>query len=199
MTTGWTYVCAGALVVGVALLLLELLSIEFALRHSVRASSRYALFAVRDRLVRIAVDGLMRVDDELWRDTYGGVNHLLTSRKSLIGMSNDHIRLLLSLARNREARERFELYGRRFSAACAEVPQFGEAMGAANRAVFEMCTARTSRLAFKAYRVLLKTAAVALAACSSGLRGAASFLAVARGDDVEASRFIAFQHRQAYA
>jgi hypothetical protein len=175
----------------------SLLRTEAVLRRSRLLTGRYQLFATRDRLVRLVVDDAMSEADPLWVDSYGGVNDLLdvSFQGGLIRMINDHLRFHLRLARSDVFRGRFLEYRERLKSKAEAVPEFGETLVQMDRAVFEMCGRRTSRIAVRCYTYTLKLAAGCLALLCFGLRGMHVCLQMMRAKHAQ-SQFLAFHHRE---
>jgi hypothetical protein len=176
----------------------EIVRVASVIRRSVLDTSRYPLFAARDRLVRLVVEGKMKEDDPLWRDTYGGVNEFLdqSSRVGLVSLCHSHLRLLLRMATRPELRRQFEAYRARLDEAAQQSPDFGNAMEAANKAVWEMCRRRSPLWALPSYLLGLEVLANGLRVMGLGLKELALCLRVAGGRE-NLSPLLAFRHHLA--
>ena len=192
---------AVALAIGTALVLASILNVERTIRRSVYFTSRFPLFAARDHLVRLVAEKKMDERDALWRDAYWGVNDLLDAsrRIGLVGLINRHLRFSFRLATNRELQRRFGVYYKGLKEAAERVPDFGQALVNADRAVFEMCRRRTSPLSLRTYMLGLKVLGALLALVRNGIKGLVAFLDIIRGNSAMTSQFIAFHHHDAAA
>jgi hypothetical protein len=123
-------------------------SIRSELRTAHLESSRFPLFAARDHLVQLAVEGKMTEDDEAWLATYRTINWLLGIERRL-----DAVNLLFNLVRNKVAeaknpdlKRQGDLHLRMIRRAETETPEFKAVRDEMASGMLHMVEKRTGRV-----------------------------------------------------
>lgn len=114
-------------------------------RQSRRDSSRFEMFAVRDRLVYLVASHKMREDDPAWQMLYGTINRLLdlSYQTTTLGQLIESARHASRIATDRRCAERVETFRNILSKAEQESPEFTEVVQEMEDALASMARART--------------------------------------------------------
>lgn len=145
------------------------------LHAQLRETSRFPLFAARDRLVALVAEGRVREDDEGWRALYCSVNSFLGMHQKLhaFDIAVNYLRFMLAIARDPELEKTYERERRTEDDLVAKVPAFAEARDAVNEAMVHLVARRTTRLheaLLLGFVLMIRVATIAL---RFGLRPAA--------------------------
>jgi len=114
-------------------------------RQSRRDSSRFEMFAVRDRLVDLVASQQMREDDPAWQMLYITVNQLLdlSYQTTTLGQLIESARHASRIATDRRCAERVETSRSILSKAEQENPEFTQVVQEMEDALAAMARART--------------------------------------------------------
>ncbi len=137
-----------ALLVALPLGLWDVIRTELAIRASVRNTSRFELFAVRDRLVDLVVTGKVREDDSVWRAAYEATNNSLSlnSKRDLWGEVARQLRFNYRAVTDDSLRRGVLKFSRKVDKACKRVPELRPILDDMVKADLYMLANRTGRL-----------------------------------------------------
>jgi hypothetical protein len=121
-------VCLGLAAAAFALWCHYLIAVWRESLRSRKEISRYPMFAARDRLVRLVIDGEMSEGDPAWRATYASVTELLKmhQRLRLINVVSNFARHIVEVLTNPAVRERTERLNLQLKRAKKASPAFAE-------------------------------------------------------------------------
>jgi hypothetical protein len=125
-------------------------------RKHEKVSSRFPMFAARDALVRVVLDGKVDEDNEFWRASYRATNGFLNlqRRLDLWDFLKDHVRHNMELQAE-ERRVRFESFCSEMKGLEKEVPEYGKAIEDMGGALFHMVMTRTSKFGLVALLIFV--------------------------------------------
>lgn len=132
--------------VSLVLLLRYLLSTNRILGEALRETSRFPLFAARDRLVCLVADGKMEEKDPAWQAIYSQVNFLLRmeQRLHLVDFATRYVKSQMQANHNAKYRAQLDRMRKIEAEAVARVPEFGAAIRAVNIGFIHIVHRRTS-------------------------------------------------------
>jgi hypothetical protein len=171
--------CAAALF-GLVVIAARIVMVRRAIRRSVFNTSRFPLFAARDRLIELVRVGAIAEEDHVWSGMYGAVNDLLNPRKrhTLFSMLHESLGFAVRVASNKGFRQRFVQFRQEIDRKSEEVPALKEVLDEVNRALWEMYYRRTVIFWLRAYIFALRK----LALLFGFIRGGISAYRSLRGD-----------------
>ncbi len=193
--------CASVLAfVGFACLVHYHFAAARALGRAKRETSRFPLFAARDRLVMLVADGTMDEEDPSWARLYKSVNFLLQLEQQLhaLDVAMKYINYQIALAKNPELQERLRQFERESQETQRKIPEFRAAQDALNRALAHMIGARTTawhKVVLYSLVVVIRVIGIALNAGTETAKTV--FRAVRRGpsaDDLNGWRRVTEDH-----
>lgn len=132
-----------------------------------KETSRFRLFAARDRLVRLVIDGRVSADEEAWRRLYSSVNNLLGLDKQLhlVDVTLRYMKFSLERARNPMLAAESDRCKRAEDKLARKVPAFEKVRSEVDTALLHLVWCRTTKVhvaTILTMIVLLRAAAVAL-------------------------------------
>lgn len=141
-------VCAVALIAALAQMILYLASVSRELHEARRDTSRFPLFAVRGKLVRLVAEGELAEDDPAWRNLYAQVNFLLRmdQRLDLPDLVSRYLRSQVEAEQDQVIKARISDQIALEEQTAARVPGFAEAVEETHRALLFLVHRRTTRL-----------------------------------------------------
>lgn len=114
-------------------------------RNSRRDSSRFDMFAVRDRLVFLVASKRMSEDDPAWQIMYETVNTTLdiSYQTTILGQLVRRARYATKIARDSEYADRVNKIDELLKAAARKTPAFSKIISQLDSALYSMARART--------------------------------------------------------
>jgi len=157
------------------------LSIYSELRESRRETSRFPMFAARDRLVRLVLDHEVDEDNPAWRHLYSGVNFWLSLDRSYHALDWvwRYLKYIAQAVTNPDLRRRHDSVKRELDQAADQIPAFREALRSTNVAFDHMIKRRTNAWHITCSWMLLVSVRLLLTALQGGLKVAAAFYSAA--------------------
>jgi hypothetical protein len=147
-------------------------SVAKELRQSRRETSRFKMFAVRDQLVDLVLDGKMDEDNEAWRSTYHGVNVILGLHEELHGLDclMKYLRRTVAIERSPVLKRRLDEMRRQEDEAGRAIPEFKKATADAVVAFAHLVRQRTTLWHRTAMMMIVACLALAIVAIRFGLQ-----------------------------
>ena len=131
------------------------------LRWARRETSRFPMFAARDRLIRLVASGAVSARDPGWAYTYRGVNGMLGLHQELhlLDLIARYASYIAAIRSDPELRRRAQRIGRLSDATSRKVPEFVVVLREIDQALTHLVARRTTRLhlVWLFLRVLLPT------------------------------------------
>lgn len=117
-------------------------------RRHVRVSSRFPMFAARDELIRLVLDGKLPQDDDVWLAAYRVTNDFLSLERKLdlFDFLKDSVKSRIELEADDERRKDFESFKAEMKRIEGAIPEFGNAMRLVGSALMAMVVSRTSKV-----------------------------------------------------
>jgi hypothetical protein len=143
--------------------------------HSIRKeTSRFPLFAVRDRLLGLVATGEMKESDRVWAFAYDAVTELLGMHQNLHLWSvlYRQVRLHGAVQRDRRLQQAIATCGREMAAAAVRAPALGDVLREADMAYRFMVLRRTTIWHWISLWTVLILLVVVIVLPWSGLRAA---------------------------
>jgi hypothetical protein len=169
-------VCAAGAAIGTSTWLHYHFSLARELRTARRETSRFPMFAARDRLVALVATGQIAEHNPSWQRAYKAVNVLvsLDQRLHLWDFISKYVRYLERMETDREFRHAREAETLEDKQLAKDVPEYGEVQVAMGRALRHMVNVRTSAWHRATMWILLQFLAVFVVGIRAGAKVAHS-------------------------